>query len=104
MEPVTCPAAPQNVIFNTSSGTVNGNRVKRFRLTPLRHGGRHPAIPQSATGTGRTLIRRAAWLYPASWRVRYGDEFEALMDDLEPGWPEFFDVCGGAIKMQLLRR
>jgi len=51
----------------------------------------------------RTLIRWAVWLYPASWQARYGDELDALLEDLEPGWPEFFDVCRGAIKMQLLR-
>jgi uncharacterized protein involved in exopolysaccharide biosynthesis len=51
----------------------------------------------------RTLIRCAALLYPASWRARYGDELETLLEDVGPGWAEFFDICGGAIKMQLMR-
>jgi LPS O-antigen subunit length determinant protein (WzzB/FepE family) len=40
-------------------------------------------------------------LYPAAWRERYGNEFQALLEDVNPGWRELFDVLGGAIKMQL---
>jgi len=29
----------------------------------------------------RLWIRLAAQLYPATWRVRYGREFEALLED-----------------------
>ncbi|HKE25197.1 MAG TPA: hypothetical protein VKB88_22710 [Bryobacteraceae bacterium] len=46
-------------------------------------------------------IRWAARLYPARWRERYGAEFSALLDDMRPGWRDFFDVLGGAILMQL---
>jgi hypothetical protein len=40
-------------------------------------------------------------LYPANWRARYGDEFEALIEDSSPGWPGIFDLLKGAIRMQL---
>jgi hypothetical protein len=45
----------------------------------------------------RFLIR----LYPANWRARYGEEFEALLEDSSPGWRAIFDLLKGAIKMQL---
>jgi hypothetical protein len=44
----------------------------------------------------RFLIR----LYPATWRARYGEEFEALLEDSSPGWPATFDLLKGAIQMQ----
>jgi hypothetical protein len=44
----------------------------------------------------RYLIR----LYPANWRERYGEEFEALLDDSSPGWSAVFDLLKGAVKMQ----
>ena len=43
-----------------------------------------------------------ARLYPRSWRARYGDEFDALLDDAGGGVRVFADVLGGALKMQLL--
>jgi hypothetical protein len=45
----------------------------------------------------RFLIR----LYPANWRERYGEEFEALLEDTPPGWVGILDLLKGAIKMQL---
>jgi uncharacterized protein involved in exopolysaccharide biosynthesis len=45
----------------------------------------------------RSLIR----LYPKAWRERYGEEFEALLEDSSPGAPETFDLLRGAVKMQL---
>jgi capsular polysaccharide biosynthesis protein len=42
------------------------------------------------------------WLYPASWRRRYGAEFEALLDDVRPGARELWDVVAGALKMQMI--
>jgi uncharacterized protein involved in exopolysaccharide biosynthesis len=45
----------------------------------------------------RILIR----LYPANWRVRYGEGFESLLDDCPPRWPGIFDLVKGAVKMQL---
>jgi hypothetical protein len=49
----------------------------------------------------RPWIALAAKLYPQRWRVRYGAEFDALMQDVEPDCREFANVLGGAIKMQL---
>jgi capsular polysaccharide biosynthesis protein len=49
----------------------------------------------------RRWIELAAQLYPAAWQRRYGAEFRALIGDVQPGWREFFNVLGGAVKMQL---
>ena len=46
-------------------------------------------------------IARAAGLYPRSWREEYGAEFDALLDDVKPGWRAFANVLGGAMKMHL---
>jgi uncharacterized protein involved in exopolysaccharide biosynthesis len=48
-------------------------------------------------GLARFLIR----VYPAKWRARYGEEFEALLEDSSSGWPIVFDLLKGAIRMQL---
>jgi len=45
----------------------------------------------------RFLIR----LYPANWRARYGEEFDALLEDSPPGLGSLFDLMKGAIKMQM---
>jgi hypothetical protein len=47
------------------------------------------------------LIRFACRLYPASWRGRYGIEFEALLEDTSRNWRDVLDVLLGALKMQL---
>jgi LPS O-antigen subunit length determinant protein (WzzB/FepE family) len=49
----------------------------------------------------KRLIDLASRLYPVTWRRRYGTEFQALLEDVSPGWRELFDVLGGALKMQL---
>lgn len=49
----------------------------------------------------RRLMRFAARLYPAAWRARYGEEFEALLEDIGPGWRDVWNVLGGALKMQI---
>jgi uncharacterized protein involved in exopolysaccharide biosynthesis len=46
-------------------------------------------------------MRLAARLYPAAWRARYGEEFEALLEDIGPGWRDVWNVLGGALKMQM---
>jgi capsular polysaccharide biosynthesis protein len=51
----------------------------------------------------RRWILLAANLYPRAWRVRYGEEFQALLEDVSPGWRELADVIGGALKMQITR-
>jgi hypothetical protein len=48
----------------------------------------------------KRTLRRLVWLYPSAWRERYGDEFEALLDEIKPTWRTLFDVLGGATKMQ----
>jgi hypothetical protein len=45
----------------------------------------------------KRLIVFAAKLYPASWRVRYGEEFEALLDDGRVA----LNVLAGALLMQI---
>ena len=47
------------------------------------------------------LIRFASRLYPAAWRARYGVEFEALLEDIGPGWRDLWNVLAGALKMQM---
>jgi uncharacterized protein involved in exopolysaccharide biosynthesis len=47
------------------------------------------------------LIRFASSLYPVTWRRRYGDEFEALLEDTSRDWRDVFDVLAGALKMQI---
>src|SRR5713101_5318126 len=49
----------------------------------------------------RNLIRFAAWLYPPRWRRRYGVEFDALLEDVRPGWRELLNVLKGAVAMQM---
>jgi uncharacterized protein involved in exopolysaccharide biosynthesis len=49
----------------------------------------------------RRWIVSAAALYPWGWRKRYGEEFDALLEDLHPGWREFADVLRGALQMQM---
>jgi uncharacterized protein involved in exopolysaccharide biosynthesis len=49
----------------------------------------------------RCWIGLAAGLYPGRWRERYGEEFGALLEDLDPGWRELTDVVRGALKMRM---
>ena len=49
----------------------------------------------------RRIAKFLIRLYPANWRERYGEEFEALLEDSTPGWPGVFDLLKGALKMQL---
>jgi capsular polysaccharide biosynthesis protein len=49
----------------------------------------------------RRALNALIRLYPESWRNRYKNEFNALLDDVPPTWHTFFDVLGGALKMQL---
>ena len=47
------------------------------------------------------LVRLAVSLYPRRWRRRYAREFEALLEDVGPGWRELCDVVQGALTMQI---
>lgn len=49
----------------------------------------------------RRWITIAARLYPRHWRRRYGAEFDALAESVEPDWRELVNVLGGALKMQM---
>lgn len=49
----------------------------------------------------KRLIRLASKLYPQLWWKRYGDEFHALLEDLNPQWRDVFDVLKGAMAMQI---
>jgi uncharacterized protein involved in exopolysaccharide biosynthesis len=48
----------------------------------------------------KRAMRAVAWLYPKRWRERYGDEFEALIEDSRGDWRALADVLKGALKMQ----
>jgi len=48
----------------------------------------------------KTTIKRLISLYPKPWRNRYENEFHALLDDVSPTWGTFFNVFGGAMKIQ----
>jgi hypothetical protein len=43
----------------------------------------------------------AVWLYPRTWRFRYGAEMHALIDDVAPGWRAFIDVASGGMAMRI---
>jgi hypothetical protein len=49
----------------------------------------------------RRWLRLAIWLYPATWRTRYGREFDALLADIQPRPRDLSDIVRGAITMQL---
>lgn len=48
----------------------------------------------------RWLTRWAARLYPATWRNRYADEFDALLDDITPSLSDARDVLGHALRVR----
>jgi hypothetical protein len=43
----------------------------------------------------------AARLYPKLWRERYGREFDALLESVDPVWSDVFDLLRGACAMQM---
>jgi hypothetical protein len=47
------------------------------------------------------IIRSIVRLYPARWRDRYRTEFDALLEDMTPGWRDVFDVVKGALTMRM---
>src|SRR5579864_6899656 len=47
------------------------------------------------------ILKRLILLYPKTWRNRYQNEFEALLDDVPTSWRTLLNVFGGAIKMQM---
>lgn len=49
----------------------------------------------------RTLLRWAARLYPARWRNRYAEEFDALLDDISPSFGDLCDVIGDVLQVRM---
>jgi hypothetical protein len=50
----------------------------------------------------RRLIRFAVSLYPASWRAKYGPEFDALLEAMNPGLGDSFNILKSALLMQFI--
>ncbi len=49
----------------------------------------------------KSLARRFARLYPLQWRARYGQEFDALLDDASLRWRDLFDVLLSALETRM---
>src|SRR5580704_12523296 len=49
----------------------------------------------------RRALYALIWLYPKKWRNRYENEFLGLIEEIPPTWRTFFNVFGGALKMQM---
>lgn len=52
----------------------------------------------------KRIIQCVSRLYPASWQRRYGIEFDALLEDVDPNWHTLLNVFGGVMEMQLRTR
>lgn len=52
----------------------------------------------------KRLLQFVGRLYPAPWRRRYGIEFAALLEDVDPDWHTFLNVLRGAVEMQMWTR
>jgi hypothetical protein len=52
----------------------------------------------------KRLMLTFARLYPGSWRRRYGDEFETLLEDSGATWRGALDVLRGALMMHMNTR
>lgn len=48
----------------------------------------------------RTLQKFLARIYPPAWRARYGEEFDAMLDQIEPRFEHLIDITKGALAMQ----
>jgi len=51
----------------------------------------------------KSAVRALVWLYPSSWRKRYGHEFEALLEDAAPSVCDACDIAWGALKMRITK-
>jgi len=51
----------------------------------------------------KRAVRALVWLYPSSWRKRYGREFEALLEDATPSMGDACDIAWGALKMRITK-
>jgi capsular polysaccharide biosynthesis protein len=50
----------------------------------------------------KRLIPFLASLYPRSWRERYGAEFAALLEEVNPDWRALLDILKTALEMQMM--
>ena len=50
----------------------------------------------------KRLIRAAVVLYPREWRERYGEEFDALLEDARADWRQLWNVLRVAMELQFL--
>jgi hypothetical protein len=66
-----------------------------------RPGGTTETTGQTAPRRGSRFLRRAIVLYPAAWRRRYGDEFEALLEQTRLTPRILFDVAVAAVDAHL---
>ena len=48
----------------------------------------------------KRVARNLAGLYPREWRLRYGKEFDALLEDTNLTLRDLLDVIAGALRMQ----
>ena len=51
----------------------------------------------------RRMIRFAVHLYPAGWRARYGPEFDALLEEMNPGFADLLNIVTGALLVRFNR-
>jgi hypothetical protein len=49
----------------------------------------------------KRLARWLARLYPRQWRARYGQEFDALLEDVNLTWRDVFGVALAALEMRM---
>jgi hypothetical protein len=49
----------------------------------------------------KCLARLLAHLYPRQWRGRYGQEFDALLEDMNLTWRDVFGVALSALEMRM---
>jgi hypothetical protein len=66
-----------------------------------RPGGTTETTGQTAPRRGSRFLRHAIVLYPAAWRRRYGDEFEALLEQTRLTPRILFDVAVAAVDAHL---
>jgi len=64
-------------------------------------GGTTEPAGEVAPSRGSVLLRRLIVLYPAAWRRRYGDEFEALLEQTPFTLRALFDVGVSAVDAHL---
>ena len=48
-------------------------------------------------------MKRLLWLYPRRWRRRYGEEMEALLEEMRPSLATALDLLRGGLDAQLHR-